>query len=189
MGRAAITRLVANALDLPAEGQAFVTQVADGMISHLGCVNTDKSFKPFAVVLNTMLDLVGKEKRMSPAACIRTPFKEASWQKAQAASHDAYVLFKAAPEPAVFKPCLLKLLKDSKLILDMSLGKHGEQRTPVLELREAIRRLATTAKDLSTKGRAFVTQVTDGMISHLGCVNTDKSFKPFAVVLHAMLEL
>lgn len=223
--RGAIARLQANSQELSPKGWAFVKRATDGMLDHLGCVNTDKSFKPFAVVLNTMFELArmssahastarapstappagkglrtgskaqagqGRSKtarRASPAAAARTPLKELSWQKAQSASHDAYQLFRMAPDPSVFKPYLSKLLEDTKLIFNMTLGKHGEERTPVRDLRAAIARLQANSHDLSPEGRAFVMKVTDGMRDHLGCVNTDKSFKPFAVVLDAMLEL
>lgn len=132
--------------------------------------------------LTTTIDRTGKARK---------PFKEMSWQKAQTAPVAAAKILKNAPDPFLLAghKGLRKLLNDAKQIAGMSLGKHGEQRTPVPKLREAIGRLETNSCSLPVEGREFIKSVTDGMVNHLGCVNTDKSFKPFAVVLVAVLEL
>jgi len=124
-----------------------------------------------------------------PDSCYQDPFQGGKFAKVQSASNKAYMLLRTAPHLVVFKPCLRKLLKDAKAILRTSLGRHGEKRTPSAELRGAIARLQANSQHLPAEGRAFITQVTDGVLDHLGAVNTDKSFKPFAIVLHGILEL
>merc|ERR1712232_1453005 len=132
---------------------------------------------------------MGQSKMTKAKVVARSPHKEWSWQKAQSAPLAATALMRIAPDPIVFKPCLAKLLADAKLITGMSLGRHGADRTPVRELRKTIGRLEANSRDLHEEGRCFVWHVTDCMRNHLGCVNTDKSFKPFAVVLECVLEL
>ena len=100
-------------------------------------------------------------------------------------------LLKAAPHPQKFAgfPGVRKLLEDTRLIKKMRLGVHGEGRTPVSELREAIQWLDKDSQGLSRECRNFVKSISDGMLTHIGCSNTDKSFRPFAVVLIPILEL
>ena len=116
--------------------------------------------------------------------------KEKSWQKVQAAPAASAALMKQAPDPSNLAghKGLRKLASDAKLISSMSLGKHGAQRTPVPALRAAIGRLEANSPFLPDQGRTFVKSVADGMLDHLGCVNTDKSFKPFAIYLFLHLR-
>ena len=126
-----------------------------------------------------------------PSLLRRCPrLKEKSWQKAQAAPAASAALMKQAPDPSNLAnhKGLRKLASDAKLISIMSLGKHGAQRTPVPALRAAIGRLEANSPFLPDQGRTFVKSVADGMLDHLGCVNTDKSFKPFAIDLFLLLR-
>lgn len=134
---------------------------------------------------------VRKQEKIAQQGNVRTPLKEKAWKKVQAAPTAATVLMKKAPDPQNLAghKGLRKLLSDAKLISEMSLGKHGAQRTPVPKLKQAIGRIQSNSRYLPGEGREFVESIADGMLDHLGCANTDKSFKPFAVVLVAVLQL
>lgn len=122
---------------------------------------------------------------------VRSRDKEMAWMKAQAAPMVAAELLKSAPHPSKFSNFrgLGKLLENAKFIERMRLGIHGKARTPVSALRQAIQRIDSNASGLSPECRGFVQSISTGMLKHLGCSNTDKSYRSFAVVLVAILEL
>ena len=77
------------------------------------------------------------------------------------------------PQNCAGFPGVRKMLEEAKLMEKMQVGVHGESRTPVSELREAIQWLDEDSKGLSSEWRNFVKSISDGMLAHIGCSNTD----------------
>merc|ERR1719356_636283 len=113
----------------------------------------------------------------------RTPARQVQYAKTQLTVERSLELRATAPEPAAFRLGRLCALQLCGKVLAMSLGSH-DSRTPVPELRAQIAAVQDFAQArMSRKAATWISKVINTTEAHLGAVNTDKSFKPFLLVI------